>query len=240
MDRMKFAIVDDEKLESEELKKNLEEYFQTRDTKCHVALFSDVLFFLSDYRFQFDCVFMDNDMPGLNGIAGSKKLRSMDPNVPIVFVTKMERYAAYGYEVNAVEYLVKPYSIEGFHRMIAHVEKVIQMNRKKQDFLILTTQDASIKIPYSSLYYAEVEKHNVIYHTEYGTYSVRGSMAATKAMLPNDLFALCNSGYLVNLAYVTFIGQNYVQVGTEKLGVSRAKKKAFIEAMHRFVEGENV
>lgn len=39
MDRMKFAIVDDEKLESEELKKNLEEYFQTRDTECHVALF---------------------------------------------------------------------------------------------------------------------------------------------------------------------------------------------------------
>lgn len=237
---MNFAIVDDEAVEAEELKKYLEEYFRERDIECSVSLFSDVLFFLSNYHFEFDCIFMDYDMPGLNGMVGSKKLRNLDPNVPIVFVTKMEQYAVSGYEVNAVEYMLKPYEKERFLRMISHVENIIQRNTQKQGSIILSTQEVSVKIPYASLYYVEVDKHNMLYHTERGIYTVRGSMVATKERLPSDLFALCNSGYLVNLAHVSFIGLNYVQVGDDKLVISRAKKKGFIEAMHKFISGESV
>ena len=64
--------------------------------------------FLESYTKDYDLVFLDVEMPGLNGIETAKELRHMDSNVVIMFITNMAQYAIHGYEVEAVDYVLKP------------------------------------------------------------------------------------------------------------------------------------
>ena len=90
----------------------------------------------------------------------------------------------------------------------------------------------------ATIYYIESEGHRVHFYTEDGDFSAPGALKALEEKLTSRLFARCNSGYLVNLAQVSGVQQNTVQVGPHELQISRPKRRAFLAALADYIGGE--
>ena len=108
----KIAIVEDEPKEAKRLEANLLRFAEENGETFELSHFSNAILFLTNYRPLYDLVFMDIEMPGLNGMEAAFRLRETDPVVKLIFVTNMAHYAAKGYEVAAFRFLIKPVSYQ--------------------------------------------------------------------------------------------------------------------------------
>ena len=104
---MKIAIVEDKQQHIETLKDHLSKYSKDNGIFFDVHTFSDGLKFLDAYNIPFDIVFMDVEMPHINGIETAKRLRKIDRNVCLVFITEFSQFAINGYEVEAFDFIAK-------------------------------------------------------------------------------------------------------------------------------------
>ena len=99
------AIVDDEEEQIETTRGLLLRYEKEHDTAIRITTFNNAVTFLDPYKGDYDIVILDVKMPYLNGIDAARKLREMDEQVILFFLTTMEQYALRGYEVAAMDYL---------------------------------------------------------------------------------------------------------------------------------------
>ena len=231
-EKMRTAIVEDDKEAAEKLSGFIRRYGRENGRVFDIAEFKDTAAFLFGYKPDYDLVFMDIEMPGRNGMDGAKKLREFDPDVPLVFVTGLMHYAVKGYEVGALDYLVKPYSYEAFEMTFS---MAVKKRADAERSVTVRNMSGYARIPLSAIYYVEVNKHRVIYHTDFGLVDVWGSMKAAEKALPPFSFAKCGASWLVNLGRVKSIEGDSVVVGGDRLKISRAKKKAFLQALNAFV-----
>ena len=107
---MRIAIVDDSPVDRVQLLECLTKYFAETKTEYETTCYEDAKDFLENYHYTFDFIILDIDMPGLSGINAAKILREKDPNVTLMFVTKMPQYAIEAYSVEAMDYMLKPVS----------------------------------------------------------------------------------------------------------------------------------
>lgn len=108
------AIVEDEDCAANNLSEYLNTFGRQNNTEIKAERFRDAISLLTGYSGKFDIVFMDIELPEMNGMDAAKKLREIDMSVTLVFVTNMAQYAVKGYEVGAVDYIVKPVSYYDF------------------------------------------------------------------------------------------------------------------------------
>ena len=104
------AVVEDDLEYQSQLLQYIEQYKKEHKVQCKVAVFSNGLNFLEDYKGGGDLVFMDIAMPHMNGLEAAAALRKRDAEVCLIFITSLAQYALKGYEVNAFDFLVKPLS----------------------------------------------------------------------------------------------------------------------------------
>lgn len=108
------AIVEDVKAEADLLQGCLEQYRQDNHIVFQLHFFPDADTFLQTDTHTFDIVFMDVDMPGHNGIEASRVLRETNKTIVLLFVTNLAQYAIAGYEVDALDYILKPINYYSF------------------------------------------------------------------------------------------------------------------------------
>ena len=102
------AIVDDDGNDISLLKSAIERYFKENGGDYRIAEFHDGSELMADYAPRYDIVFLDIDMKQLDGMAAAKRIRRTDGGTAIIFVTRMAKYAIKGYEVSALDFIVKP------------------------------------------------------------------------------------------------------------------------------------
>ena len=232
---MKFAIVDDEKKATDLIETYIARFMTENHFEIQTSVFHNPENFLEAYTKDYDLVFLDVEMPGLNGIETAKELRRMDGNVVIMFITNMAQYAIHGYEVEAVDYVLKPLSYADF---AMKVQKALRYIARNEDANVkLCTKDGMIHLAVSDIYYIEVRSHYLIYHTTREEYMVRGVMKETEEQFSKYHFARCSHGYLINLKYVQSVNGNIVTVAGEEITLSRSKKNDFMEAFARYIGG---
>ncbi len=188
--------------------------------------------FLESYR-EADIVFMDIQMPFMNGMDVAKILREKDKQVYLVFVTNMANLAAGGYKVDAIDFIVKPIEYGNFVYCINKI--VALLNRSKRETIMLTSASGSVRINVRDIYYIEAEKHNVLYHTASGVFSERDSLVRAEAKISGIRLARPYSAFSVNLNYVEQIRDGEVCVKGDWLPISRAKRKEFMDALTAFI-----
>ena len=227
------AVVDDDAEERRRIKEYLDGISAKRGIEFSVREFTDGSSFIGTYTPEYDIVLMDIEMPGMNGLESARQLRSLDTAVIIIFVTRMANLAAKGYEVDALDFIVKPIDSYAFSLKISRALSRVASSADK----ILLRIDGEIRcIKANTLRYIETDGHYVIYHTSDGTLKEYASLKSVeKKVGPN--FARCNSCYLVNLRFVTSVRKNSVIVGGDELPMSRPKKHSFLEALTSFVGG---
>ena len=106
----KIAVVEDNTAVREELCGFIAKYAQESGRKLDVTPFADGSQIVEPYRPGFDIIFLDIEMPRLGGMPTAERIRQLDPEVVLIFVTNMAQYAIRGYEVDALDFVLKPVS----------------------------------------------------------------------------------------------------------------------------------
>ena len=115
---------------------------------------------------------------------------------------------------------------------------VTPLAKRTRHYLAVPVDGGMRRLDAATIYYIESEGHRVHFYTEDGDFSAPGALKALEEKLTGRLFARCNSGYLVNLAQVSGVQQNTVQVGPHELQISRPKRRAFLAALADYIGGE--
>lgn len=230
------AVVEDEAKDQETLRCYFSQYSTEKSTPLEVTYFSDAESFLASFQLGlFDLVLMDIELKAKNGLEASKEMRAIDNDVVLVFMTNLAQYALEGYKVNAFDYLVKPISYFDFSlRLEKALERVVK--RKKSKVLIFEN-GRKVVLSLNDIFYVEVYGHLLIYHSKEGNFRTYGTLKDISKELSGNGFSLCNSCFLVNLAYVKGVEGFSVQVGPDDLLISHPKRKSFLEELNRYLGG---
>lgn len=232
---LRVAIVEDNRQDGESLRALLERFTTEQGVSFRVEVFPRARAFLAQYREPYDLVFMDIELPDLNGMEAARQLRELDTLTTLIFVTNMAQYALHGYEVGALDFILKPVRYPPFAMKL---KKAIRTVRKLRDAdLNLVTTTGFARVAASQVQYVEVQKHYLTYHTEAGDYTVRETMKAAEARLAPLHFVRCSNCYLVNLRHVTALMGYEVTVGNTPLQISRPRKAAFLKALADYLGG---
>jgi len=182
----------------------------------------------------YDLVFLDIEMPAVDGITLAKRLRSVSEKVFIVFLTGHVEYAIEGYEVNALRYLTKPVDVEKLKEVIRYVQERQGSSRQ----IIIKEDGEEYLIDINDIIYMESENQNVRIITSKGEHSIRYNIGDFEDQLRNDGFFRIHRGYLISLSKVKKLSKNDVIMdGDIILPVSRSNVKPLKEALYAYVEG---
>lgn len=235
---IRVAIVEDEAEIREQLMGYVQRYTRQYGTAFEVKTFADGLEILEDYRPAYDLILLDIEMKHLDGMETARRIRELDPDVMLVFITNMAQYAIKGYAVGALDYVLKPVPYFAFSQQLQKVEE--QLRRRTRHYLAVPVEGGLRRLDTSHIYYIESEGHRVHFYTEEGDFASPGALKALEEKLADRPFARCNSGYLVNLAQVQAVQQNTVEVGPYELQVSRPKRKSFLAALTDYIGGDGL
>lgn len=176
----------------------------------------------------------------MNGIEVAHKLRQRDKNILVMFITITPAFAIRGYEVSAVDYILKPLSYErDFRYKFDRVVKMAMERKQHSKELVLKDENGRfVRLNVDQLRYVNKERDNVVYHTKQGVFSQRDSIYKVQEALRDvKNFAVVNSGCLVNMDFVDNIEENVIKLKSgEMLTISRGKKKAFFEGFFDYMD----
>lgn len=223
------AIVEDDKRAAEQMAGHLRRYAEETGEPIVITTFYTALSFLDGYPATYDVIFMDIELPDLNGIEAARRLRAMDGSVFLIFVTNMAKYAINGYEVDALDYFLKPVF---YSDLKMRMERIRSARSREAYALTLPVQGGAYRFSADQILYIESSGHILTFHTVDGTYTMRGSsMRELEAELSAHGFARCNTCYIVNLRYCKSVDGVTVNVNGEELQISRSRKKQFMNAL---------
>lgn len=227
------AIVEDEKKSAELLARYISDYVHSSGEELRVTAFGNAVDFLSNYRAEFDIVFMDIEMPGMDGMTASRKLRETDPVTVIVFVTNMAQFAVKGYEVGALDYIVKPLSYYDFRLKLQRAVNFVRSHDDK--ILNIVKSGGYVRVRIRDIMYVEVMGHKVAYHLNDAVIGEYRSLSSLEEVLRGSHFIRCNNYCLVNPVHITYVHGLTIRVGGEELTISHPKKKAFMQSLNRWL-----
>lgn len=223
------AIVDDDAEARELLGGYITRFAAERALDTQITGFTDAAELLHHYKPDYDIIFLDIEMAQVDGIRAAKVIRETDPATIIVFVTNMAQLAIKGYEVEALDFVVKPVDYYSFAMVM---RKALQRIERRQNKTIrLVTRDTVRVVPLDRIDYVDVQDHYITYHTTDGDITVKGTLGQAETALEHGNFMRCNRWYLVNVDNITGIDGNTITVGGEHIEVSRSKKPEILRAV---------
>ena len=232
----RIAVVEDQEETRDRMQQFIRQYAVEQGIEAEVTAFCDGAQLVQEYRGGYDIIFLDVEMPELDGFSTAERIRAVDQETVLVFVTNMAQYAIRGYAVDAMDYVLKPVTYEQLCIRLSRAIQRVQRRRGGQIVLQLAGGGMQV-LNTSEIYYLETRSRMLYYHTAKGEFAVRASLANAEKQLAEYHFARCNQCYLVNLEFVKAVDGDFVQVGEDRLEISRRQKAAFLTAVASYLGG---
>jgi DNA-binding LytR/AlgR family response regulator len=216
---MNCLIIDDEPLAQAVLEKYIAHVEQLNLVgKCTTAIQAfEVL-----HHQKIDLLFLDIKMPGLNGIDFIKSLK----NPPaIIFTTAFSEYAAASYDLEAIDYLVKPITQERFDKSLEKLFKLWPVaETEEQKHTYFKVSGKLIKVAHSDIIYAQSIKDYLMLYTINGNLIVHMTMKYLSELLPPTNFIRVHRSYLINRTFVDMVQKTKVMLGTIEIPIGEYYK----------------
>lgn len=173
-----------------------------------------------------DLIFLDIDMPDISGLEFSRSIHKK--NVLVIFTTAHSEYAIDSYEVEAVDYLLKPFEFTRFHTAVIKAkERLSRLEKAEGDFFFVSTGKNRTKICYDDICYVEGNGNYVTYHLAHTQVMVRSTIKEAKARLPAADFSQIQRSYVVALKQIDKIQDNHVYLRNAKISIGPNYREAF-------------
>jgi DNA-binding LytR/AlgR family response regulator len=217
-------IVDDEPL----ARKGLEEYVSEVDflelkAQCENSLVANKIL----YEQKIDLMLLDIKMPKLTGIDFLKTL-SQPPVV--ILTTAYSEYALQGYELDVIDYLLKPVSFERFLKAVNKVKDFFELKDKCQvvapnkDYFFVRCDKRYEKILYNDLLFAEAMENYVVLNTKENKFISYLTFKAVEEYLPKEIFIKVHKSFIVSISNIDSISTNEIKIGSHNIPISRNLK----------------
>jgi DNA-binding LytR/AlgR family response regulator len=238
---MTCIVVDDEPLARQGMEMNIGQvsFLQLMGSFSNALAASDCL-----RKENVDLMFLDINMPELSGLDFLKSLR----DAPLViFTTAYPQYALESYELDAVDYLVKPIRIERFlkavnkaahHlRLLQHEGNTNQVEKIEDDFVFIKADRKYFKIWFKDIFYIEGLKDYVIIYTADNKIITCMNVKTIAAQLPPALFARVSKSYIVNMLHITSFDTDIVYIKNNEIPLGQSFKEDFLK---HYIDGKIV
>ena len=200
---MKIVICEDDLLCVRVLNDHIKQWAKENGVfvELFVCVSAEQLLFELEDGLDVDLLFLDIRMDKMNGIELAYKLRELEYRMQIVFTTDSPEYVFEGYNVSALNYLVKPIDYGRCRSILEQAHKLIE----SKNFYLCKTSESLHRILYEDMLYIEMLSHTAIIHTRDTRYSTRKTIAEIIAELDDTLFVRCHKSFVVNIQHIASI-----------------------------------
>jgi DNA-binding LytR/AlgR family response regulator len=186
-----------------------------------------------------DLIFLDINMPEISGLSFAK---SINRNIKIIFTTAYREYAVDGFDLQAVDYLLKPIS---FERLLQSINKYFEENvvvenvftkeivPERSDFIFVRSDRKMIKISIPDILYIESLADYIKIHLPNNTVITRETMSSIEAKLPQQDFFRVHRSFVVSIAAIESFTNEYIEINRKQIPISRSYKKEVLERLER-------
>lgn len=195
-----------------------------------------------------DLMFLDIKMPQLSGISFLKTL----PKPPRVIITTAYRdYALDGYELNVVDYLLKPISLERFVKALnkyyelgkdpaRDIQPGVELSRHDGGFIYVKSEKKSLKVMLRDILYVESMKDYVIIHRRDAKIISKDLISRLEEILPEDFFIRIHRSYIVSIPRIEAITSSSVEIGKRELPIGRSFKNVVLKTLNYSEKGKSL
>mgnify|MGYP002627306980 CR=1 FL=1 len=226
---IKLAIVEDEDSYAAQLTEFVDQYQKESGNYFKITRFRDGDEITNGYRGQFDIILMDIEMKLMDGMSAAEEIRKLDQDVVIMFITNMTNYAIRGYQVDALDYVLKPVSYFAFSQKLGRA--ITKIKKPGSKIISIEMSSGIKKLDIDNIFYIESEGHSLNFYTTGGDFSIRAKLGDFEEQLSDYNFFRSNKGYLVNLKYVDGVENGCCIIAGKQLLISRARKNDFMSAL---------
>ena len=230
---IQLAIVEDENSYADQLIEFVNRYQSESGKSFKITRFKDGDEITNGYRGQFDIILMDIEMKLMDGMTAAEEIRKLDQDVIIMFITNMTNYAIRGYQVDALDYVLKPVSYFAFSQKLGRA--ISKMKSKSSKTISIEMQSGVKKLDIDNVFYIESEGHNLNFYTSGGEFTIRAKLKDFEEQLVPYNFFRSNKGYLVNLKYVDGVENGSCLIAGKQLLISRSRKNDFMTALTEYM-----
>ena len=231
MNTITIMICDDDKSLQKLLQQKIEKFCVDRNKACRIVCCDsgeEMLALPAP-----DILFLDIQMSGKNGMESARELRRRHENTILIFVTAMSEYVYEAFDVDALHYLIKPFSDEKLQEVLDKALRQLQSPTEIEEKILLVKQGGlSTKVYLSDIIYAEVFNRKVMLHTLNGDIEYYGKLTDLSEQAGADFFRT-HRAYLVNLKYVE--KYNATTVWLEQ-GTALLSKKQFSGFVQQYMQ----
>ncbi len=227
---MRAAICEDEKIYAGKLSDSLKKYFCSTGEKTEIDIFADGVPLVENMirGEQYNVIFLDIQLESSDGMDIAEKIRKLDKNVPIIFVTGLETRASDGYAVSAFDYIVK----SDFDCKFQYVMSRLMQTLEKKSISVGDTSGNFCVIPIAEIMYAESEGRGTAIYTHNETVHTNIPISKLSAELPESKFIEIYKSIYVNISEIKRTMTDTLELSDKKiLPLSRRRKKAVLLAI---------
>jgi len=207
---MRIAICDDDPKQIQLTSQYVRNWSRDREVTVEICEFNNAESFLFQWSttISFDMAFLDIQMGSMSGMELAEKIRKIDDQLIIVFITGLKEHILHGYEVRALHYLLKPIKSIDCYKCLEQAYEIITKHRT--DTFLIPVEGQIRRFNYNELYYFEVFSHYVSVQTRKGIFSYKKKISDLAEELPKEIFVRCHRSYIINLQYVKTIEKKLV------------------------------
>ena len=230
------VIIDDEPL----ARKGLKEYIADTEVLNLVGEFDNAMKAADIIaRGEVQLLFLDIQMPRITGL---EFFRTLHNPPPVIFTTAFPQYALDGFEVNALDYLVKPISFERFFKAVMKAKEFYEVREQNMaptteiaTHFYIKADNKIVKINFEDILFAEALQNYVVIHTHDKKYITYLTFRSVEEYLPQSQFVKTHKSYIVAASRIDSIEGNEIRIGQHSIPISRNLKD---EVMERILKGK--
>ena len=230
---MMISIAENRESEAEALRRMVEDYCASAGIAAAVRTYAGGMELVRSTG-TCDLLLLSYQMEKLDGLETARILRKLGSTAELIFLSDSAEPAIHGYEVGAMDFLLKPVSAETLRPALDRA--VRRLESRACGVLALKVSGGTVGVAANDITYIEVFDHNLVYHTVKGDYNVRGRLSDVYEQLDPERFLLCSRSFIVNMRHVSGIFGDHLMVSGAKIPVSKSHRRELLDRFAGYLE----